>query len=300
MRILSIVTQPPIMSLIALFLAIVWMLRDEKQKDRAGLVLAFLLNLFYGVLCTLFMRSEGAAFPWKFDHVLARLDGVLGIDSTVIARALAQIPHNPLWLVYDAMVPMMIAWYWVTRRRRDGSIIMAYAAELVVGPLLYAIVPACGPVYAFGKQWLQPPYVTPAAVRLTGMPNAFPSLHFATAFVFVVFAPGKIWKVVALFFLVGTGLATISTGEHYMIDLIPGLAFGMFASLVGMRNFRRAAWLFVLSLSWSLVVRFGYTILLAHPVLLRSFAIVTVISVAATLVLQWSTTPVVKHEAVAV
>lgn len=300
MRILSIVTQPPIMSLIALFLAIVWMLRDEKQKDRAGLVLAFLLNLFYGVLCTLFMRSEGAAFPWKFDHVLARLDGVLGIDSTVIARALAQIPHNPLWLVYDAMVPMMIAWYWVTRRRRDGSIIMAYAAELVVGPLLYAIVPACGPVYAFGKQWLQPPYVAPAAVRLTGMPNAFPSLHFATAFVFVVFAPGKIWKVVALFFLVGTGLATISTGEHYMIDLIPGLAFGMFASLVGMRNFRRAAWLFVLSLSWSLVVRFGYTILLAHPVLLRSFAIVTVISVAATLVLQWSTTPVVKHEAVAV
>ncbi|MGB0065860.1 MAG: phosphatase PAP2 family protein [Terracidiphilus sp.] len=290
MRVLDVLLHPAFMAITALFLSIIWMLRDEKDKTRVGLVFALLINLFYGVLCTLFMRGEGSAFPWKYDHVLARLDRSLGVDATVIAQALARIPHNPLWIVYDAMVPMMIAWYLVARYRRfQGSIIMAYVAELVAGPLLYAIVPACGPVYAFGKQWLHPPDVVPAAVRLTGMPNAFPSLHLATAFVFVMFAPGKIWKAIALLFLVATGLATLSTGEHYVIDLIPGLVFGVFASSVGTRNYRRAACFFVLALVWSLAVRFGYWTLLAHPILLRSFAVLTLVSVTVALVRQWTT-----------
>ena len=292
MRVLDVLLHPAFMAITALFLSIVWMLRDEKDKTRVGLVFALLINLFYGVLCTLFMKGEGSAFPWKYDHVLARLDGSLGVEATVIARALVQIPHNSLWIIYDAMVPMMIVWYLVTRYRHvQGSIIMAYVAEMVSGPLLYAIVPACGPVYAFGKEWLHPPFVTPAAVRLTGMPNAFPSLHFGTAFLFVMFAPGKIWKAVALFFLVATGLATLSTGEHYVIDLIPGLAFGMFASSIGMRTYRRAAWFFALSLVWSLAVRFGYEILLAHPLLLRSFAVLTLLAVAVALVRQWTAEP---------
>lgn len=303
MRVLDVLLHPAFMAIMALFLSIIWMLRDEKDKTRVGLVFALLLNLFYGVLCTLFMKGEGSAFPWKYDHVLARLDGALGVEATVVAQAFARIPHNSLWIVYDAMVPMMIAWYLVTRyRHSQGSIVMAYAAEMVAGPLLYAIVPACGPVYAFGTQWLHPPYVAPVAVRLTGMPNAFPSLHFATAFLFVMFAPGKIWKVVALLFLVATGLATLSTGEHYVIDLIPGLAFGMFASSIGMRNYRRAAWFFVLSLMWSLLARFGYMMLLAHPYLLRCFAILTLALVAVALVRQWTTTPALatKPETVAV
>ncbi len=292
MRVLDVLLHPAFMAITALFLSIIWMLRDEKDKTRVGLVFALLTNLFYGVLCTLFMRGEGSAFPWKYDHVLARLDVALGVEATVIAQALARIPHNSLWIVYDAMVPMMIVWYLVARYRRfPGSIILAYVAELVAGPLLYAIVPACGPVYAFGKQWLHPPLFAPVAVRLTGMPNAFPSLHFGTAFLFVMFAPGKIWKAVALLFFAATGLATLSTGEHYVIDLIPGLAFGMFASAVGMRNYRRAACFFALSLAWSLVVRFGYTMLLAHPILLRSFAIVTLVAVAVALVRQWTAEP---------
>jgi hypothetical protein len=292
MRVLDVLLHPAFMAITALSLAIIWMLKDEKDKTRVGLVFGLIINFFYGTLCTLFMSGEGSTFPWKYDYVLARLDGALGVDGTGIAQGLARIPHNSLWIVYDAMVPMMIVWYLVTRYwHSQGSIIMAYVAELVAGPLFYAIVPACGPVYAFGKQWLNPPYVAPVAVRLTGMPNAFPSLHFATAFVFVMLAPGKIWKALALLFLVGTGLATLSTGEHYVIDLIPGLAFGMFASSVGFRNYRRAVYFLALSLAWSLVVRFAYTMLLAHPALLRSFAVVTLASVVIALARQWNTAP---------
>ena len=182
----------------------------------------------------------------------------------------------------------MIVWFLLTRYRRVPGIIMAYIAELVSGPVLYTIVPACGPIYAFGKQWLNPPSVAPGAIRLAGIPNAFPSLHIGTAFVFLMFAPGKLWKAVALVFLVATGLATIATGEHYLIDLVPGLAFGVFVSSVGLGRYRRAASFFALPLAWSLGVRFAYAALIAHPLALRSFAVVTLAAVAVALWRQWS------------
>jgi len=285
------------MAMTALFLSVIWMLRDEKDKARAELVFALIINLFYGVLFNLFMAREGAAFPWRFDHILVRLDAALGIQAIPIARLLQGSLHVPFLIAYDSILPMMIAWYLLTRYKRcPGSIILAYAAELVFGPLLYTIVPACGPIYAFGKQWLYPPSFPAETVRLTGIPNAFPSLHVGTAFIFVMFAPGRIWKAVALLFLALTCLATLAAGEHYVIDLIPGLAFGVFASAVGTRNYSRAGCFFALALAWSLGVRFGYMTLIAHPILLRSLAGLTVVFVALGLYRQWSVAPALETD----
>jgi hypothetical protein len=292
MRAINFLLSPPILAIISLFLAIIWMLRDEKDKARIELVFALVANLFYGVFLNIFMSREGAVFPWKVDHVLFCLDASLGIQAASIARPLQGSLHIPFWIVYQSMVPMMIAWYLLTRYRRSpGSIILAYVAELVSGPLLYMIVPACGPIYAFGKQWLHPPAVAPEAVRLAGMPNAFPSLHVGTALVFLMFAPGRILKAVALLFLAATCLATLSTGEHYIVDLISGVAFGVFVSAVGMHNFRRAGCFLALTLSWSLGVRFGYMVLLAHPMLTRSLAGLTLLAAAFALGKQWSAAP---------
>jgi hypothetical protein len=112
--------------------------------------------------------------------------------------------------------------------------------------------------------------------------------------VFLMFAPGKIWKAVALLFLAATCLATLSTGEHYVIDLIPGLAFGVFVSAIGMRNYRRAGCFLALTLGWSLGVRFGSMILLAHPLLTRSLAGLTVMAAAFALGRQWSAAPALE------
>ncbi len=175
------------------------------------------------------------------------------------------------------MVPMMICWFLVTQYRNlRGSVVIAYVAELVAGPILYAVLPACGPVYAFRAQWLYPPAVQANAIRLVGMPNAFPSLHVGTAFVFVLFAPGKVWRGVALAYLAGTALATLSTGEHYIIDLVAGLVFGCFAASVGYRRYRRALLYLGVTLAWSLAVRFEYPFLIVHPGLLRLLAATTV------------------------
>ena len=288
MHILSILLNPGIMALVALLLSIVWMLRDEKDKTRIGLVLALTLNLFYCMALGYFMGREDTAFPWKYDHVLAGLDGSLGLRTAWIARPLQGRMLLPLQIVYDLILPAMIAGYLLTRYRRcRGSIVLAYVAELISGPLLYAIVPACGPVYAFGKQWLHPPAVRPEVMSFTGNPNAFPSLHVGTALVLLTFAPGKFWRPVAMLFFVATCVATLATGEHYVVDLAAGLAFGTFVSAVGMRNYKRAGFFLGLTLVWSLAVRFAYPLLLAHPILLRSLAGLTLVLTAFALGQQW-------------
>ncbi len=289
MRLIPVLLNPAFVGTVALFLAAIWMLRDPKDKTRPLLVFALVLNLFYGFLLTVFMEREGSLFPWKFDYVLFRMDASLGLQAAVLARPLQGALRVPLYIVYQAMVPMMIVWFLLTRyRKHPRSIIPAYAAELAAGPLLYAVLPACGPLYAFGAQWLHPSAATPAvAIRLTGMPNAFPSLHMATALVLVFFAPGRKWRALALAFLFATGLATLSTGEHYCIDLVPGLAFGAFAAALGLGRYRQAAGFLGLACAWTLGVRFSAQWLLAHPPVLRVSAALTVLLVAVALVQAW-------------
>lgn len=289
MHIVHILVSPPALGILALFLSVLWMLKDTKDKTRPMLVFALVLNLFYGVLFTLFMTTEGGRFPWKFDQVLLLVDRSLGLQAATIARPLQGFMRVPLWVTYQLMVPMMIVWFLVTSYRKlRASVVLAYVAELITGPLLYAIFPACGPIYAFGKQWLHPPSVHPVAIRLAGMPNAFPSLHVATAFVFLLLAPGKLWKAVAFAFLALTCLATLSTGEHYLIDLVPGFAFGAFAAAVGSRDFKQAAPFFSTALAWSLSMRFASSIFIAHPFVTRSCAALTIALAVFALFKQWS------------
>jgi hypothetical protein len=230
--------------------------------------------------------------PWKYDHVLAGLDQALGVAAPMVARPLQGALKLPLFVIYQLMVPMMIVWCLVQRYQRgSGSVVLAYIAEMVTGPLLYAVLPACGPAYAFRANWLNPPSVQAEVVRLSGMPNAFPSLHVGTAIVFVFFAQGRMWRTVSLAMLVGTAMATISTGEHYVIDLVAGIAFGCFAASVGYRRVRSAVLYLGVALGWSLAVRFGFEALLVHPWLVRSLAMVTLALGIRAVAGQWRTGP---------
>ena len=288
MHLLAILISPPIVATLALFLSVIWMLMDEKDKTRPMLVFALTLNLFFGFLLTTFMGKEGGLVPFKFDYVLAAIDDSLGIRAASIARPLEGFWRTPLAVVYQFMVPMMICWFLVTRARNPrGSVVLAYVGEMVAGPILYAILPACGPIYAFGAHWLFAPQVQPVAIKLAGMPNAFPSLHIGTALVFVFLAPGKLWRAVSLAFLAGTGLATLATGEHYVIDLVAGLAFGCFAASVGYRQYRRAALYLGIVVGWSIAVRFGYWFLIAYPAVLRSLAVLTVALAVLAVFKEW-------------
>lgn len=288
MHLLSIMFTQSFLSILVLAFSIWWMLRNPEDKTRPWLVITLVLNLFYGFFFTRFMTGEGSLLPWKYDHILYHLDLSLGIHAAPIARPLQGVWRVPLLVVYQAMVPMMVLWFLVASRYgKRGSMVPSYAAELGVGPLLYAVVPGCGPLYAFGVQWLQPPAVQADAIRLSGMPNAFPSLHAATALVFVMFAPTRLARAFSLAFLAATCLATLSTGEHYVIDLVPGFAFGAFAASVGLLRTRQAAGFLVLACSWSFAVRIGNAILIAHPLVVQSGAALTLALVGIAVWREW-------------
>jgi hypothetical protein len=290
MRLLAFLLKPAIIGIVALFLSVIWMLRDEKDKTRPLLVFALTLNLFFGLLLTVLMGKEGSLLPFKYDYILFHLDKALGVSAAFIAQPLQSVFRAPLVVVYQLMVPMMICWFLLTQyRKHRGSVVLAYVGELIVGPIMYAVLPACGPVYAFRSEWLQPPHVQASLVRLTGMPNAFPSLHIGTAMVFVLFAPGRVWRGLSIAFLIGTALATLSTGEHYAIDLVAGLAFGCFAAAVGYRSVRWALSFLGVVLFWSLAVRFEFQFLISYPLVLRSLAVLTLISAIAMVFSVWTT-----------
>jgi hypothetical protein len=277
MNVVMLLLNPRILLVLTLFASIVWMLMDESDRTRPFLVFGLVVNIFFGTLLNLFMTKEDSLLPWKYDHILFQIDKALGISAASIALPLQSVWRIPLLVIYHSSLPMMICWLLVTRYQNSRwSILPAYIAELVAGPILYAILPACGPIYAFGAGRFQPLAVPTSVVRFDGMPNAFPSLHIGIACVFVLFAQGKFWRGASLAFLAGTALSTLSTGEHYVIDLIPGLVFGCFALGVAQRKVRRALLYLGVVLAWSLTVRFYYLFLIAHPGLLRTCATATV------------------------
>jgi hypothetical protein len=293
MHLLSILTSQSFLSILVLAFSIWWMLRKTEDKTRPWLVIALVMNLFYGFFFTKFMTGEGSLLPWKYDHILYHLDQSLGIHAASIARPLQGFWRVPLLVAYQAMVPMMILWFLIASRYgKRGSIVPAYAAELAGGPLLYSVVPGCGPLYAFGAEWLHPPAVPVDTIRLSGMPNAFPSLHAATALVFVMFAPTRLARAFSLVFLAATCMATISTGEHYFIDLIPGAAFGAFAASVGLMRIRQAAGFLVIAASWSFGARIGYAFLVAHALLVQLGVLLTLALVVFAVWKEWRTQPV--------
>ncbi|HVO97171.1 MAG TPA: phosphatase PAP2 family protein [Bryobacteraceae bacterium] len=280
--------NPAIIGLVALFLSVLWMLRDERDRTRPVLVIALVLNLLYGWLLNVVLGGADSLLPWKYDYYLLRMDQSLGLSAASIAIPFQGAWRVPLYVIYQLMVPMMIFWYVKHRQQSgNGSVVLAYAAEMVAGPILYAVLPACGPVYAFGATWLHHTEPSVQAVRFSGMPNAFPSLHIATALLFVLFATGRLWRVISVVFLVGTALATITTGEHYAIDLIPGLAFGCFAASIGYRRVLAAFPYLGIVLLWSLAIRFGSELLITRPVLVRSFAAITLTLVIWTVWRRW-------------
>lgn len=288
MNINALPLNPAAIGMIALFLSVIWMLRNERDKTRPVLVVALVINLLYGFVLNVVMGKEDGLVPWKYDHILAAMDASLGVDTPSIASLLQETWRVVLGIVYDLMVPMMIVWYIAGRyRKASANILYAYIAEMLAGPLLYAIVPACGPLYAFRAQWLHPGAAHPDLIRLSGMPNAFPSLHVATAVVFVFFSRGILWRAGSLAMLAGTALATISTGEHYAIDLVAGLVFGCFAAAVGHKKIGPAVFNLAMAVGWSLAVRFQFDFLLDQPALLKLGAIFTVISVIGSIATEW-------------
>jgi hypothetical protein len=163
------------------------------------------------------------------------------------------------------------------------------ASAGVLGYLLYFVFPATGPIYVWGAGFPGSPQpfatlreVHPHTIALA-MPaprNAMPSLHMAWALLlwfscrpFSRFARGF-----ALAYVVLTVLATLGTGEHYLVDLVVAVPFSVAVQALwtpvqsSTRNAVLAAGT-SLMLLWLVVLRYGTEFFLQSPAISWSFVI---------------------------
>jgi hypothetical protein len=196
----------------------------------------------------------------SYDKVLLTADYRLGYDFG-LGRALDG--SLAIRLLY-AMLPVAVAIVYLLldsdHRKRFG---FAMLLAGVVAPLLYAICPAAGPLYVFGDAFpFHPPALKVAlpfdAPGLTM--NAVPSGHLAWALL--------LWwnsrpcqsgvRIAAGLFFVGTAVATLATGEHYLVDLVVAIPYAVAADSVIGRRWILAGACAAVVLSWSIALRSGY------------------------------------------
>jgi hypothetical protein len=215
------------------------------DREREVLFYAFfppLLFVLLGYASSALLEITGRLHPTTLDLFLSNFDASLGIQPSF---EVGQLVLRSRWLTRLALLfyfalPIPVMLVYTKQLVRLGSSAMAvFLGLFVVGPvgvIFYNLLPACGPIYLFGSKFPFDPLSNQQVkemliqpVLVTGVRNAFPSLHVAWAFLLSWYAAGlSNWtKFFVLLFLAGTVLATLGLGEHYFIDLVAALPFAL-------------------------------------------------------------------------
>jgi PAP2 superfamily len=199
-------------------------------------------------------------------------------------------------------LPFPIALAYSHQLKRKGEkalpifLALFYCGSL--GAMLYNVFPAIGPRQLFPGDFPLHPHAIAEAMRMhleaitmKGPRNAMPSLHMAwvlLAWWYSRGTPGWV-RAVTLTFLVFTVMATIGTGEHFLIDLIVAFPFALsvralFSLDLNWKNEKRVA-AFAIGMfgtfAWFWLLRFEANIFWISPLIPWMLAVITIVGVYA-------------------
>jgi hypothetical protein len=271
--------NPAVMMLVVLGL-FVWMLFHPQSTAPVKIFLLMAALMLFGPVSNTVMDAEAAALPWKLDYSLYLIDRALGVSAFSIARHLSPWQRDMAFIIYLTLGHWMMVWYALSLTIRNGRpkpLLISYVVSYGLAPLFYLVVPACGPAHAFGRAFpMGNPEVAPVPIHLDGWPNAIPSLHFATAILFVHFAgKNRILQCAAWMYLIGTAAATLAF-EHYLIDLVVAVPYAYFAIRAAEGRFGSAFRNMGVVLAWLAAIRLATPLIAAHPWVLRLLVLATV------------------------
>jgi hypothetical protein len=287
-------------ALVVLGLRVIWSQSESKQSTIALLVPALILIVFiFGTARVLGFTS--GFHPGTRDAWLYAFDGSLGfqpsfavgrimVDSTLLTRsALLTYLSLPFAMatVCAFQIPAeskRISWYMLTVLLLAGF----------GGWLAYNVVPGTGPIYAFGQgfPW-NPPHKDLSTFALQTMPistgiprNAMPSLHVGWVVLLCWNSRGfsRLLRTALFLYLVLTMIATLGSGQHYLVDLVVSLPFALTvqstaAYIFGEKSRRKLGTVltgFALTTAWLMLVRFGVPLMLKSPAIPWTLIIATV------------------------
>jgi hypothetical protein len=287
-------------SFLSLIARRLWGAAEQKELLQLAIVPPLLLVLL-GYSSSTLLEITDNLHPKTYDLFLFFFDGSLGVQPSF---KVGQFVLRSRWLTeiallfyYGLPIPGMLVYAKQLVRQRSYAVTV-FLGLLVAGPvgvLFYNLFPACGPIYLVGSDF---PFHAPASqlvtasllrpVEISGIRNAFPSLHVGWALLAWWYSEGlSRWtRFFLLLFLAGTVLATLGLGEHFLVDLAAAFPFALLieagcAVLVPISDRRRSmpflAALLIL-LGWVALLRFGVRIVYLSPLIPWTLIVGTIIS----------------------
>jgi len=275
---------------------------DAAERQHTGYLPAFVAcSFFVGFLYVaapvLFYAEQ--LQPKTLDLYLLSFDGSLGFQpSFFIGQYYAAFPWlRRLGLIAYEGLPLALALAYVenlrAHRKRSVAVGLGIFYLGVLGVLAYNLFPATGPIHLFGELFPQHPLgmaearaLPMAAIPVRGSRNAIPSLHMAWILWCWWWARDlAAWaKAVLGGFVVFTVVATLGTGEHYLIDLVVAVPFtlmvlGLFCLTLPWNNKHRLAAVaagLAGTLGWLVLLRYGRPVFWLSPIVPWGLAMATV------------------------
>jgi hypothetical protein len=219
-------------ALIAVSGLIRWALSPE-GRHRSEQVFAYsALSVALGETGLIFVAWLSRLRPKKFDLYIYQIDRHLfGEPGFTLGRFLS--PHP--WMVHvldaaysliSATTAIVTAIYIYRRPQETNRVVITFFLCFVLAPIFYFAVPVCGPAYAFPNFPIDPGPIVTHSIPLTALPNGMPSVHTATALLaFWFLRRFRHLRGVAFLYLVLIILATMGSGEHYLLDLIMAVPY---------------------------------------------------------------------------
>ena len=283
-------------SIVVLAVKVTWMSGD----NRPSLVKALRWTMVFPLLCigsAVALVIAAYFTPTTYDLFLHAFDLTLGAPAYVVGRLFRE--HSVLagacFVIYNTL-PLYVSVFMIVRcTHRNGSrtdFALACATLGVLGFLLYQVCPGTNPRDAVGGFPYSPPAVSVDALAkvpvLPSIPrNATPSLHIGWILLCFWNARGLgiSARVISTIYLVLTALATLGTGEHYLIDLVVAVPLCLCVQAICLRGADRFSGLRlgslvtggVLTLAWLIALRTGVAAHYTSPAISWTLASATVV-----------------------
>lgn len=206
-----------------------------------------LFVLLVGETTSNMLRIGDVIFPATFDYYIFHMDAAYGGLATSLAKW--SDTAWPVWQtavesVYNLINIVQLLVLGVLMRESKMKPLNVWRIMVIpygVAWLCYSWLPATGPIYAFYKYPF--PYDLPAldhipaafSIVVPAARNAMPSMHLSATLLFVMLSASLQNKLIfaALCVFAGmTACATLTTGEHYFLDLIVALPFVMWLGVL--------------------------------------------------------------------
>jgi PAP2 superfamily len=268
-----------------------WSEREGRDNAVALLVPALVL-VFFMLACANVLRWTSGLSPETDDAWLYAFDGSLGFQPSFW---MGKIMYGSIVLIRSTLLTylslpfaMAVVCAWktpVAARRVSWYMLIVLSLAGIAGWVLYNVVPGTGPIYAFSKDfpWNAVPYKALSTFALEkmsiplGVPrNGMPSLHMGWVILLWWNSRGlpRALRAFLAFYLCLTVVATLGSGQHYLVDLVVSLPFALAvqaAASYGLpHKSRRIAALvagLALTMVWLLMVRFGVAWALKSPII---------------------------------